>query len=61
MKDNIRGKSMISSHRGSLELPKSITDYDLDYIEELELNKAFNCFKDIWNTIITQIKYNLIE
>jgi len=26
---------------------KSITDYDLDYKDELELNRAFNVFKDI--------------
>ena len=38
---------MYSSCKDSFDLPKSITDYDLDYIEELELNKAFNVFKDI--------------
>jgi hypothetical protein len=26
---------------------KSVTDYDLDYKDELELNRAFNVFKDI--------------
>ena len=43
-------QSMYSSRKGSFDCfgqPKSVTDYDLDYMEELELNKAFNVFKDI--------------
>jgi len=38
---------MNSSRRQSFDLPKSVTDYDLDYLEELELNRAFSVFKDI--------------
>lgn len=48
-------QSLFSSRRGSFdegtprfdEGTKSLTDYDIDYIEELELNKAFNLFKDV--------------
>ena len=41
------GISMFSSRKTSFEEPTpSATDYNLDYIEELELNKAFNVFKD---------------
>ena len=39
--------SMYSSRRQSFDELQSVTDYDLDYQEELELNKAFNVFKDI--------------
>ena len=49
MKDGINPITMESrsSRRGSFEYPVTPTDYDLDYLEELELNKAFNSFKDI--------------
>lgn len=30
----------------SFEIGKTITDYDLDYLEELEMEKAFNVFKE---------------
>uniref|UniRef100_A0A7S3FS93 Uncharacterized protein n=1 Tax=Strombidium rassoulzadegani TaxID=1082188 RepID=A0A7S3FS93_9SPIT len=41
--------SNVSSRRPSFEMPntKSATDYDIDYLDELELNRAFNVFKDI--------------
>lgn len=46
--ENDRAKeSIYSSRRGSFDFPKSLDDYDLDYLEELEMNKAFNIFKDI--------------
>lgn len=49
MKDGINPITMESrsSRRGSFDLPVTPTDYDLDYLEELELNKAFNSFKDV--------------
>lgn len=36
-----------SERRHSFDFPKSITDYDLDYLEELELNRAFNVLEDL--------------
>ena len=36
-----------SERRASFDYPKSMTDYDLDYLEELELNRAFSIIKDL--------------
>jgi hypothetical protein len=39
--DFVLPQSRFSSRRGSFE---AVTDYDLPYLDELEINKAFNVF-----------------
>ena len=46
--DKLRSKlgKLKNDTEHSFEIGKSITDYDLDYLEELEMEKAFNVFKE---------------